>query len=138
MNYWGGLKLVLRAQPHPPLLMWYKHLVGWSVRMTILYLFYIYIPIYSTCIYYQIYPTVLEIFLEDFFFSENLAALPIKTNDHFLTSPLNKLYKTKLTRNDPRKEFRRTLFSYIAVVQATHRFLVSGCSSSWSVHTCYF
>ena len=34
MNYWG-LKLVLRAQPHPPKLMWYKHLVGCSVRMTV-------------------------------------------------------------------------------------------------------
>ena len=33
MNYWG-LKLVLRAQPHPPQLMWYKHLVGCSVRVT--------------------------------------------------------------------------------------------------------
>ena len=24
MNYWGGLKLVLRAQPYPEFLKWYK------------------------------------------------------------------------------------------------------------------
>ena len=28
----GGGKLVLRAQPHPQFLKWYKHLVGCSVR----------------------------------------------------------------------------------------------------------
>ena len=32
----GGLTLVLLAQPHPRYLMWYKDLVGCSVRMTIL------------------------------------------------------------------------------------------------------
>ena len=36
MNYWGGLRLVLRMQPHLPSLMWYKHLDGFSVRTTIL------------------------------------------------------------------------------------------------------
>ena len=36
MNYWEGIKLVSRAKPHPPSLMWYKHLVDCSVRMTTL------------------------------------------------------------------------------------------------------
>ena len=32
----GEVQLVLRRQPHPQLLTWYKHLVGCSVRMIIL------------------------------------------------------------------------------------------------------
>ena len=31
----GGLNSFTPAQPHPPLLMWYKHLIGCSVRMEI-------------------------------------------------------------------------------------------------------